>query len=96
MNLVEQTLGITNVSFDDENTLILDLSNGRSVRIPLNDFPDIAILTAAEREEFEIIDDEYLSFIEMDEIYSLKELIGLQIRINPSATTSKTHTSFTT
>jgi len=76
MNTLEKTLSITNVGFKDENTLILDLSNKRSIQIPLDDFPDIAILNAQEREDFEIIDDEYLSFLAIDEIYSLKDLIG--------------------
>lgn len=67
---------ITNVSFIDENTMVLDLSNKRSIQIPLDEFPDIAALNAQEREDFEIIDGEYLSFLEIDEIYSLKELIG--------------------
>ncbi|WP_299288007.1 DUF2442 domain-containing protein [uncultured Mucilaginibacter sp.] len=67
---------ITNVSFINENTIILDLSNKRSIQIPLDEFPDTAALNAREREDFEIIDDEYLSFLEIDEIYSLKYLIG--------------------
>lgn len=73
---MEATLSITNVSFSDENTLVLDLSNKRSIQIPLDDFPDIAALNAQEREDFEIIDGEYLSFLEIDEVYSLKYLIG--------------------
>ncbi len=76
MNTLEKTLSIINVSFSDENTLVLDLSNKRSIQIPLDDFPDIAALNAWEREDFEIIDGEYLSFLEIDEIYSLKYLIG--------------------
>ena len=73
---MEKTLNITNVGFSDENTLVLDLSNKRSIQIPLGEFPDIAALNTQEREDFEIIDGEYLSFLEMDEVYSLKYLIG--------------------
>ena len=73
---MEATFSITNVSFSNENTLVLDLSNKRSIQIPLGEFPDIAALNAQEREDFQIIDDEYLSFLEIDEIYSLKYLIG--------------------
>ncbi|MEX8548155.1 MAG: hypothetical protein V5804_11190 [Mucilaginibacter sp.] len=94
MNLTEQALGITNVSFKDENTIILELSNKRFISIPLDDFPEITVLSNEEKEDFQIIDDEYLSFVEMDEIYSLKELIGLQIRLKQSPATSETHTSF--
>ncbi|MVN21269.1 hypothetical protein [Mucilaginibacter arboris] len=73
---MEATLSITNVSFINENTLVLDLSNKRSIQIPLDEFPDIAALNTQEKEDFEIIDDEYLSFLAIDEIYSLKDLIG--------------------
>lgn len=76
MNTLEKILSITNVSFKDENTLVLDLSNKRSVYIPLNEFPEIAVLTSEEKEDFQVIDDEYLSFVSIDEIYSLKDLIG--------------------
>lgn len=76
MNTLEKILSITNVSFKDENTLVLDLSNKRSVYIPLNGFPEIAVLTSEEKEDFQVIDDEYLSFVSIDEIYSLKDLIG--------------------
>lgn len=76
MNTLEKILSITNVSFEDENTLVLDLSNKRSVYIPLNEFPEIAVLTSEEKEDFQVIDDEYLSFVSIDEIYSLKDLIG--------------------
>lgn len=69
-------ISITNVSFKEETTMILDLSNKRSLHIPLDEFPEIATLTIEERADFEIIDDEHLSFLEIDEIYSLKELIG--------------------
>lgn len=73
---MEATLTITNVSFSNENTLVLHLSNKRAIQIPLTEFPDIAALNAQEREDFQIIDEEYLSFLEIDEIYSLKHLIG--------------------
>ena len=76
MNTLERTLSITNVNFKDDNMMILDLSNKRSVHIPLNEFPEIAVLTSEEKEEFQVIDDEYLSFVSIDEIYSLKDLIG--------------------
>jgi len=77
MNTLSKAARITNVSFKDENFLILDLSNRRSVQISLDEFPEIASLTSEEKEDYQVIDDEYLSFLALDEIYSLKELIGL-------------------
>lgn len=54
---------ITKVSFIDKNTIVLNLFNKRLIQIPLAEFPDIAALNAQERKEFQIIDDEYLSFL---------------------------------
>lgn len=67
---------ITNVSFTNENTMVLDLSNKRSIQIPLDEFPNIAALNSQEREDFQIIDEEDFSFLAIDEINSLKHLIG--------------------
>lgn len=76
MNTLEKIIAITSVEFQDQNTLILNLSNKRSISILLVEFPLISALSSEEREDFEIIDDEYLSFLAIDEIYSLKDLIG--------------------
>ncbi|MGI4728542.1 MAG: hypothetical protein ACRYGB_08210 [Janthinobacterium lividum] len=58
MNTLEKSISITNVWFDDQNRMILDLSNQHFVSIPANDFEDIAQLSFQEREDFEIIDGE--------------------------------------
>ncbi|MGI4805532.1 MAG: hypothetical protein ACRYFL_12225 [Janthinobacterium lividum] len=58
MNTLEKSISITNAWFDDQNRMILDLSNQHSVSIPANDFEDIAQLSFQEREDFEIIDGE--------------------------------------
>ena len=76
MKVLEKSISITNVRFKDENTMILDLSNENSILIPVNDFDDISQLTSQEREDFEIIDGEYLSFLAIDEIYYLNDLLA--------------------
>ena len=67
---------IKNINFSDIN-LIINLSNDRVVIIPLEKFPSIKNLSSQERRSFEIIDDNYLSFLSIDDVFSLEELIGL-------------------
>ncbi len=45
--------------------------------MPLNEFPKIQALSRSERKDFEIIDDHNLSFLALDDIYSINELIGI-------------------
>ena len=77
MNTTPETSAISKVDFMGNSLMFLHLSNGRTVLVPLKKFPTIAQLTAEEREDFEIIDDQYLSFLAIDEVYSVRELIGI-------------------
>ena len=56
--------------------MILSLSNDRTFIVPLEKFKEIEALSSLEKENFEIIDGENLSFLALDEIYSIHELIG--------------------
>ena len=56
--------------------MLLSLSNDRMFIVPLEKFKEIEALNSVEKENFEIIDGENLSFLALDEIYSIHELIG--------------------
>lgn len=58
MNTTTETPAISKVDFMGNNLMILHLRNGRTVLVPLEQFPPIARLTAEERENFEIIDEQ--------------------------------------
>ncbi len=68
---------IKDVQFLSNWAMLLSLSNDRTFIIPLEKFNEIAALTDAQRKDFEVIDGKNLSFIALDEIYSLQELIGM-------------------
>ena len=68
--------GIKSIHFHDTN-LFVNLTNDRVFIIPLEKFPSIKNLSFEERKSFEIIDDKYLSFLSIDDVFSLEELIGL-------------------
>ncbi len=69
--------GIKNIEFINGSILFVHLTNDRVFIVPLDKFPVIKNLSADEKKSFEIIDDKYLSFLAIDEVYSLEELIGL-------------------
>lgn len=78
MNTTTEILGISKIDFMGNNLMFLHLSNERTVLVPLDKFQPIAQLTADERNDFEIIDNQHLSFLAIDEVYSVRELIGIE------------------
>ena len=77
MNTVIEIPELRRIDFTDDNLLSVSLSNGRTVLVPLDKFPPIAQLTSEQRKDFEIIDNQYLSFLAIDEVYSIEELLGI-------------------
>lgn len=69
--------GIKNIEFINSTILFVHLTNERSFIVPLDKFPVIKDLSPEEKKAFEIIDDQYLSFLTIDEIFSIEELTGL-------------------
>ena len=65
------------VEFINNSILFVHLDNDRTFIIPLEKFPAIKNLTPEEKKEYEIIDEHHLSFLAIDEIYSINELIGM-------------------
>lgn len=78
MDPATEALPISKIDFVEDNQMLLHLSNGRTVLGPLDNFPPIAQLTSEERQNFEVIDGEYLSFLAIDEVSRLGELIGIE------------------
>jgi len=68
---------IRNVDFVDSSIMFIYLNNDRTFIVPLDKFPEIQRLTMEQRKDFEIIDDNNLSFLAIDEIYSVNELLGI-------------------
>lgn len=69
--------GIKNIEFINNSILFVHLHNDRVFIVPLDKFPAIKNLSSDEKKDFEIIDDTYLSFLSIDEIFSVEELIGI-------------------
>jgi hypothetical protein len=68
---------IRHIEFINSSILFVHLDNDRTFIVPLDKFPVIQRLTNEQKKDFEIIDDTNISFLSIDEVYSLQELIGL-------------------
>ena len=68
---------IKNIEFINSTILFVHLTNERVFIVPLDKFPVIKNLSTEEKKAFEIIDDQYLSFLAIDEVFSIAELIGI-------------------
>jgi Protein of unknown function (DUF2442) len=68
---------IRNIEFVGGSIMFIYLDNDRTFIVPLDKFPIIKKLTPAQRKDFEIIDDTNLSFLDIDEVYTVSELIGI-------------------
>ncbi len=77
MTTTTTEIEITDVKFVGNSAMLLFLSNDRTFIVPLEKFKQIESLTSLQKEDFEIIDGENLSFLALDEIYSIHELIGI-------------------
>jgi hypothetical protein len=69
---------IRSVEFLNSSIMFIHLTNDRTFLIPLDQFPAIKGLSSEERADFEIIDDENLSFLAIDEVFSVAELMGVE------------------
>jgi hypothetical protein len=69
---------IRSVEFLNSSIMFIHLDNDRTFLVPLDKFPDIKSLSVQQRMDFEIIDDNHLSFLAIDEVYSLEQLLGME------------------
>ena len=71
------TTGIRNIEFVNNSIMFIYLDNDRTFIVPLDKFPAIKNLSPDQKKEFEIIDEQNLSFLAIDDVYSVNDLIGI-------------------
>jgi len=76
MSSITAPAEITDIHFSN-GQMTLELSNDRVVTVPLEKFPSIQQMNKADRKDFEIIDGTYLSFLALDDVFSVEELVGI-------------------
>ena len=68
-------IGIKKLDFSKRGMMMVYLTDGRIVIVPVSMFPDIKQLSVAQREDYMIMDDQYFSFEAMSKIYSVKDVL---------------------
>lgn len=69
-------LGIKKLDFGvKRGAMVVYLTDGREVIVPISMFPDIKRLTMAQREDYMIMDNQYFSFEALSKIYSIKDVL---------------------
>lgn len=77
MSVLTNSVEIKDIQFIGNSAMMLFLSNDRTFIVPLDKFEKIAQLDAEQRADYEVIDGDSLSFLAIDDIYSIHELTGL-------------------
>ncbi len=72
-----KTPEIRNIEFLNSSIMFVHLTNDRTFIVPLDQFQDIKALSFEQKKDFEIIDGTNLSFLALDEVYSLTDLMGI-------------------
>jgi len=77
----ETNLGIDKLSFTEKKgKMAVYLTDGREVLIPVSRFKDIRYMPIKERNRWFILDDQYFTFENMSRVYSLRDVLSLNIQ----------------
>ena len=72
-----RNLKIRGVDLLNRSIITVHLTNDRTFLVPLDKFPTIKKLSPNQKQDFEIIDDSLLSFVAIDDVYSIGDLLGI-------------------
>ena len=72
------SIGIKKLDFTTyRGKMLVYLTDGRQVIVPLSFFPDIKKLTLKERSSWIILDDQFFTFAKLSKVYSIEEVMKL-------------------
>ncbi|MBR1409793.1 MAG: hypothetical protein IJ580_01660 [Prevotella sp.] len=70
------TVGIKDLDFRfRRGKMLVRLTDGREVIIPVSFFPDIKQMPLKEREKWMVLDDQFFTFENMTRVYSILDLL---------------------
>ena len=71
-------VGIKKLDFTGHRgKMVVYLTDGCKLIVPLSLFPDIKHLSVKDREEWMILDDQYFTFNHLSKVYSVKDIMSL-------------------
>lgn len=69
-------IGIKKLDFGSRRgKMIVYLTDGREVIVPLSMFPEIKKLPMSERNEWMVLDDQFFTFEHLSDVYSVKDIM---------------------
>lgn len=72
----DTNLEIKKLDFGEKRgMMVVYLTDGRVVMVPVSMFPDIKKLSLSQREDYMIMDDQYFSFDAISKIFSIKDVL---------------------
>lgn len=70
------TIGIKNLDFKKaKGKMLVALTDGREVSVPVSFFPDIKKLPLKKRNDWMILDDQFFTFGSLSRIYSIEDVM---------------------
>lgn len=72
-------IGIKWMDFNMRGKFSATLTDGRVIIVPVSMFPDIKNMSKKRRNEWMILDDQYFTFEHMSKIYSILDLVNLNV-----------------
>ncbi len=70
------TVGIKDLNFTSHRgKMVVRLTDGREVIVPVSFFPDIKRMSLKERNKWMVLDDQYFTFENMTRVYSILDLL---------------------
>ena len=70
------TTGIRDLDFTSHRgKMLVRLTDGREVIVPVSFFPDIQRLPVRERQKWMVLDDQFFTFENMTRVYSILDLL---------------------
>ena len=70
------SLGIKDLNFTSyRGKMLVRLTDGREVLIPMSFFPDIQHMPVKERNKWMVLDDQFFTFENMTKVYSILDLL---------------------
>ena len=71
-------VGIKGLDFiSHRGKMLVYLTDGRQVLVPLSFFPEIKRLSVKKRSNWIILDDQFFTFVDLSKIYSIEDVMRL-------------------
>lgn len=76
-------IGIRYLDFTRRGKMIICLTDGRELSVPLAMYPDIKKLSVKQRNDWMVLDDQFFTFNDLSKVYSVADIFSLGQQTHP-------------